>query len=189
MSSNDWSVVVLKAESDKVAKTFVDFYRFVEDLIGVKDMHFLIRGRVDDDIFLSFRILLESKEKDDLENIIALRLEKSMPENAFAINPDLEQPFYRYVSWPWRDTINRRGLDKFTLYCSFLSKLSRMVVEMAEKDYFNPEERVEMIHVASWMLGCTEYGQLSVEGWEIGYCDHITNKNFTYQKQVFPKRE
>ena len=189
MSNNDWSVVVLKTESDNLEKTLVDFYRYVEDLIGVNDLHFLIRGRVENDIFLSFRILLDANEKDNLENTIALRLETIMPKEAFVINPEPDHPLYRYVAWPWRDTINRRELERFRLYCSFLSKLSRMVVEMAEKDYFRPEERVEMIHVASWMLGCTEYGQLSVEGWEIGYCDQITNRNFIYQKQVFPKGE
>ena len=187
MSSNDWSVVIFKTEPDKAGKTLVDFYRYVEDLIGVKDLHFLIRDRVDDDVVFSFRILLESKEKNDIENAIAFQLGKSMPENVFAINPEPEHPFYKYVTWSWRDTLNSRGLDKFTLFCSFLSKLSRMVVEMAEKDYFYSEERVEMAHVASWMLGCTEYGLLSVEGWEIGYYDRISDKNHVYLKHTFKK--
>ena len=188
MSSNDWSVVIFRTESDKAGKMLVDFYRYVEDLVGVKDLHFLIRDRVDDDVVFSFRILLESKEKNDLENAIAFQLGKSMPENVFAINPEPEHPFHKYVAWPWRDTLNRRGVERFTLFCNFLSKLSRMVVEMAEKDYFHSEERVEMTHVASWMLGYTEYGLLNVEGWEIGYYDRISDENQACLKHTFKKK-
>jgi len=122
MSSDNRSVVVFRAEADKVGKILADFYWYVKDLIGVKDLHFIIRDRVDDDVVLCFRILLESKEKTDLENIIAFHLGKSMTENAFAVSPELEHPFYKYVAWPWRDTVNRRGLEKFTLFCDFLSK-------------------------------------------------------------------
>jgi hypothetical protein len=185
MSDYDWSVVVFRTEADKVGKVLVDLYRYVKDLIGVKDLHFLIRDRVNDDVVFNFRILLESKEKNDIENVMAFHLGKSMSEDGFAINPKPEHPFSKYVAWSWRDTVNRIGLDKFTLFCDFLSKFSKLVVEMAEKDYFHSKERVEMAHIVTWMLGCTEYGILSVGSWEIGYHDRIDDKNHAYLKHIF----
>jgi len=83
MSSEDWSVIVFKVEADKARKILVELYRYVKDLIGVKDLHFLIRDRVQDDIVLNFRILLESNKKNDLENAIAFHLGKAMSENAY----------------------------------------------------------------------------------------------------------
>jgi hypothetical protein len=56
---------------------------------------------------------------------------------------------------------------------------------MAEKDYFHSKERVEMAHIVTWMLGCTEYGILSVGSWEIGYHDRIDDKNHAYLKHIF----
>ncbi len=58
---------------------------------------------------------------------------------------------------------------------------------LAEKDYFRPEERVELAHVFSWMLGCTEYGQLSSQSWEIGYYDRIGDENHACLKPEFKK--
>ena len=185
MSNYDWSVVVFRTKADKADKVLVDFYWYVKDLIGVKDLHFLVRDRVNDDVVLCFRILLESKEKNDLENVMAFHLGKSMSEDGFAINPKPEHPFSKYVAWSWRDTVNRIGLEKFKLFCDFLSKFSKIVVEMAEKDYFHSEERSEMARILSWMLGCTEYGMLSVEGWEIGYYDRIDDKNHVSLNNTF----
>jgi hypothetical protein len=65
------------------------------------------------------------------------------------------------------------GPKKFMDFCDLLSKLSRLVLQMARKKYFDSNDRVEMAHAMSWMLGCTEYGILSPEHWEVGYYDRI----------------
>ena len=58
---------------------------------------------------------------------------------------------------------------------------------MIENDYFASNERVELVHFMSWMLGCTEYGLLSTSGMEIGYYDRLDDKYCSYLRQDFPK--
>lgn len=189
MGEDDWLVVVLKSKSENATKTLVNFYRFAEDLIGLKELHFLIRDCVDDSIIFSFRLLIKSKEKKDLENSITFQLGRSMAEDAFIVDPESEHPLYKFVEWPWRDTIKKRGFERFSLFCNFLSKWSKLVVEMAEKNYFESEERVEMTHVTSWMLSCTEYGIMSEKSWEIGYYDRISDKYHPYMTHIFKKED
>jgi hypothetical protein len=38
---------------------------------------------------------------------------------------------------------------------------------MIEKDYCTSNERVELAHVISWMLGCAEYGVLSTKAMKL----------------------
>jgi hypothetical protein len=58
---------------------------------------------------------------------------------------------------------------------------------MAEKKYFDTSERVELAHVMSWMLGCTEYGLLSKKRMEIGYYDRIADRPHVYLRESFNK--
>jgi hypothetical protein len=58
---------------------------------------------------------------------------------------------------------------------------------MIRENYFNSAERVEMAHLASWMLGCTEYGLMSPAHWEVGYYDRLRFKACPYIKQDFSK--
>lgn len=81
------------------------------------------------------------------------------------------------------------GVDKFSEFCDLLNKMSGLVVEMLEKDYFDSGERVEIAHVMSWMVGCTEYGKMSPAHWEIGYYDRIEDKCFPYLRQNFQLTE
>jgi len=60
---------------------------------------------------------------------------------------------------------------------------------MIRSKYFSSEERVEMVHVMSWMLGCTEYGLRSRDHMEVGYYDRIENKYYQYLKQEFPMQQ
>jgi len=58
---------------------------------------------------------------------------------------------------------------------------------MIENDYFALNERVELAHFMSWMLGCTEYGLLSTMGMEVGYYDRLNDEYCSYLRQNFPK--
>lgn len=187
INEDDWIIVVLKSKSDNATSTLVYFYRYAEGLIGVKDLHFLVQDRLDDSVIFSFRLLVKSKEKKDLENAISFHLGKLFAEGDFAVNPEPEHLFSKYVAWSWKDTVEKRGLDKFTMLCGFLSKFSRMVVEMAEKGYFSSKERIEIAHFTTWILGCTEYGLLSEKSWEIGYYDRIADKYNPYLAHTFKK--
>ena len=102
-----------------------------------------------------------------------------------SIDPKEDSSLYRYVDWPWEETIAERGTEKFADFCHFLGQLSRTVVEMAKKDYFGAEERVELAHVMSWMLRCTEHGLVSTEEMQVGYYDRITDKYHIYKQKRF----
>jgi hypothetical protein len=58
---------------------------------------------------------------------------------------------------------------------------------MVKKGYFSSDERVEMAHVISWMLGCTEQGLISTKHFKIGYYDRIEDRRCEYLKEEFPK--
>ena len=188
MTSDDWCVAVFKCKPDKVEKLLIDFYSFVEDLKGVRNLHFLIRDRVDDEVVFSFRVQVEPADKEVIKSKIAYKLRKFIPKRKFAIDPTMRSSFAKYVAWSPKGRIAEHGARKFSRFCKFLSQMSRLVIEMAKKKYFDSAERVEMAHVMSWMLGCTEYGLLSAEHTEIGYYDRIKDKSHQYMKQSFEKQ-
>ena len=187
MTLDDWMVTVFKCKPDNVENLLVDFYSFVKDLKGVKNMHFLIRDRVDDEVVFSFRVLVESADREVIASKIAYKLRRFIPKNRFAIDPSKRSSFARYVAWSPEKRIAKLGKRKFVRFCKLLSQMSRIVVEMAKKKYFDSAERVEMAHVMSWMLGCTEYGSVSPKRMEIGYYDRIKDEYHTYQKLSFDK--
>lgn len=187
MRSGDWCVAVFKCKSDKAVNLLIDFYGFVKDVKGVKDLHFLIRDRVKNDVVFSFRILVEPEDKKVVKSKIAYKLRSFITESKFTVDPDADNPLVKYVAWSPEARITKYGLRKFSRFCRFLSQLSRVAVEMAKKKYFDSAERVEMAHVMSWMLGCTEYGLWSASHVEVGYYDRIAHKNYQYLKQSFDK--
>ena len=187
MTEDYWSVTVFKCKSEKAKDILVDFYDFAKGIRAVKDLHFLIRDRLDDDVVFSFRVLEEKKDKEIINSKIAYKLKSLIPKDDFFIDPDSEHPLYKYHAWPWRDSIKKSGSKKFAVYCKLLSHLSKIVVDMAKKEYFSSEERVELAHVFSWMLGCTEYGQLSKDEFQIGYYDRIEHKYQTHLEYRFQK--
>ena len=77
--------------------------------------------------------------------------------------------------------------EKFSVFCSFLSKLSRIVVELAKKDYFGSEERMELSYIMTSMLGCTELGLLSTEEMHVGHYDRVEDKSYTCLRQSLKK--
>jgi hypothetical protein len=179
---------VFKCPSENAKNILVDFYRYVEHIVGVNSVHFLIRDRIDDEVVFSFRILIESADKTRVDDVIALKLQNSFPKGRFAINPRPKHSLYRYVAWPWRDRIHKDGPETFSLFCHYLTQVSRIVVEMAEEDYFDSQKRVEMVHVMCWMLGCREYGLLSTKDMQVGYYDRIEGKYHHYLKHVFKQQ-
>ncbi len=187
MALDNWIVTVCKCKPDKVGNLLVDFCSFVEDLKGVRNLHFLIRDRVDDEVVFSFRVSVEAKDKEVIKSKIAYKLRSLIPKSRFAIDPSKRSPFEKYVAWSPEERIKKYGKRKFTRFCKILSQISKIIVEMAEKKYFDSAERVEMAHVMAWMLGCTEYDLLSTKHMEIGYYDRIEDKSFPYLKQSFDK--
>lgn len=186
VADSDWCVIVSRCKTKNVTNFLVNFYRFVKGVHGVKSLHFIIRDRVGDDVIFSFRVLLETKEKQAAKSKIAYKLKSLVSEDKFAIDPTKDNQLFKYVAWSTERTA-KIGEERFVLFCDFLSKMSKVVVEMAEHKYFGLGERVELAHVIAWMLGCTEYGLLTKECMEVGYYDRIEDKYCPYLKENFPK--
>lgn len=187
MQNDDWAVAIFKCTTENVRCVLLDFYNFMTDLEGVKSLHFLIRDRVENEVIFSFRVSIEKKFKEIVRSKMNYKLGILVPDK-FAVNPDSQNPLNKCVAWDAEKRISKSGLDKFPEFCSLLSKMSGLVIEMLKNDYFGSTERVEIAHVMSWMLGCTEYGMLSTAHMEVGYYDRIEDKCYQYLREDFPKK-
>ena len=185
--SNEWCVAVFKCNPDMVKKVLVEVYRFADNQKGVRSLHFLVRDRVEDEAVFSFRVMVEPKLKEAFKSKLALKLGTLLSEDKYAIDPSETSSFAQYVAWLPEKRIADYGQAKFNQFIDLLQNMSRIVVQMIENDYFASNERVELSHVISWMLGCTEYGLLSTSGMEVGYYDRLDNKYCSYLRQDFPK--
>jgi len=180
-------VAVFKCRPDSVKKVLVEFYRFADDLKGVRSLHFVIRDRVDDEVVFSFRVMVEPKFKEIVKTNLSCKLDTLLSENKYAVDPAAGTSFEQYVAWLPNKRIADCGQNKFNHFIDLLKNLSAIVVQLIENDYFALNERVELAHVMSWMVGCTEYGLLSSLGMEIGYYDRLEDKYCSYLRQDFPK--
>jgi hypothetical protein len=186
VSDDDWSVAVFKCAPENIRSVLLEFYGFVVDLVGVKSLRFLVRYRVENEVVVSFRVLTEVKYKEAVQSKMNYKLGILIPDK-FAVNPDTQNQLNKYVAWGTEKRISKSGHDKFPEFCNVLCKMSGLVIEMLKNDYFGSTERVEIAHVMSWMLGCTEYGKMSPTHWEIGHYDRIEDKYYQYLKQNFPQ--
>jgi hypothetical protein len=185
--SNEWCVAVFKCSSDSVKKVLVEVYRFVDDLKGVRSLHFLVRDRVEDEVVFSFRVMVEPKFKEMVKTKLAYKLGTLLSEDKYVIDPAAGNGLEQYVAWLPEKKIADFGQSKFNQFIDLLKNMSAIVVQIIENDYFASNERVELAHFMSWMLGCTEYGLLSTSGMEIGYYDRLDDKYCSYLRQDFPK--
>jgi hypothetical protein len=185
--SSEWCVTVFKCSPDSVKKILVEFYRFVDDLKGVRSLHFLIRDRVEDEVVFSFRVMVEPKFKEVVKTKIACKLGTLLSKDKYAIDPTEENSLEQYVAWVPEKRIAGYGQNKFNQFIDLLKNISTLVVQLIESDYFASNERVELSHIMSWMLGCTEYGLLSTDGFQVGYYDRLEHKYCSYLRQDFPK--
>ena len=147
----------------------------------------MIRDRVEDEVVFSFRVMVEPKFKEMVKTNLSCKLGTLLSEDKYVINPAVENSLERYVAWLPDKRIADFGQSKFNQFIDFLKNMSAIVVQLIENDYFASNERVELTHVMSWMLGCTEYGLLSSKGMEIGYYDRLDDKYCSYLRQDFPK--
>jgi hypothetical protein len=186
-TSNEWCVAVFKCNPTYVKKIVVEVYRFVDDLKGVRSLHFLIRDRVDEEVVFSFRVMVEPKFKEMVKTNLSCKLGTLLSEGKYVIDPAAGSSLEQYVAWQPEKRIADYGQHKFNQFIDLLKNMSALVVQLIESDYFASNERVELTHVMSWMLGCTEYGLLRTSGMEVGYYDRLEDKYCSYLRQDFPK--
>jgi hypothetical protein len=188
MTDNDWCVAVFRCKQEGIRDVLLDFYSFMKDVEGVKSLHFLIRDRIRSDIVVCFRVLTEQKSKEIIRSKMRFKLGGLVPDK-FAVDPDSRHPLKKYVAWNVEERTSEVGVQKFSEFCDILSKMSDLVIQMLKNDYFKSDERTEIAHIMSWMLGCTEYGLMSPTHWEVGYYDRIEDKRCPYLKQNFPQTQ
>ncbi len=131
--------------------------------------------------------MVEPKFKEMVKINLSCKLGTLLSEDKYVINPVVGNSLEQYVAWLPEKRIVDFGQIKFNLFIDLLKNLSALVVQMIESDYFASNQRVELAHVVSWMLGCTEYGMLRTSGMEVGYYDRLEDKYCSYLRQVFPK--
>jgi hypothetical protein len=186
-TSNEWCVAIFKCSPDSVKKILVEVYRFAYDLKGVRSLHFLVRDRAEDEVVISFRVMVEPKFKEMIKTNLSCKLGTLISEDKYVVDPATGNSFEQYVAWLPEKRIADFGTNKFNQFIDLLKNLSAIVVQMIENDYFASNERVELAHVMSWMIGCTEYGLLSSSGMEVGYYDRLDDKYCSYLRQDFTK--
>jgi hypothetical protein len=98
MADGDWCVAVFRCRPADVRRVLVSFYGFVKDLEGVKSLHFIIRDRLKDDVVFSFRVLVDSKDKQIVKSKINYKLGTLMAGGRFAVDPDTKDPLEKYVA-------------------------------------------------------------------------------------------
>ena len=152
-TSNKWCVAVFKCNPDPVKNVLVEFYMFADDLKGVRSLHFLIRDRIDDEIVFSFRVMFEPKFKEIVKTKLAYKLGILLSEDKHAVDPAAKNSLEQYVAWLPEKRIANFGQNKFDQFIDLLKNLSALVVQLIENNYFALNERVELAHVTSWMLG------------------------------------
>jgi hypothetical protein len=187
MSEKTWIVTVFKCNAQKVKKILVDFYDFVCDLTETENLHFIIRDRVDDEVVFSFRVSCTKKNKKLLKSKIIFKLNNLLSKQNYVVDPSPDHPLSNYVAWKWEATTKKRGEEKFNTFCFFLQKMSAMTIEMVKQDYFSSVERTEIVHIMSWMIGCTEYFKLTPKSATVGYYDRIEDKYRAYLQKTFNK--
>jgi hypothetical protein len=185
--NEEWCVAVFKCKPKNIEKMVPDFYGFVKDLEGVESLHFLVRDRLKNCVVFSFRVLVKPRAKSVVQSKMTYKLGSLLKKQDFAVNPEANNPLSKYVAWSPKERAAESGPKKFEQFCSTLDRMSRLVLWMLENEYFSSSERVEIAHVMSWMLGCTEYGLLSKKQWEVGYYDRIEDKYYKYLEQEFLK--
>jgi hypothetical protein len=185
--SKEWCVAVFKCNPASLKNVLVEVYKFADGLKGVRSLHFLARDRVEEEVIFSFRVMVEPKFKMIVKSKLDYKLSILLPRDKFAIDPTAENTLEHYVAWLPEKRIAEVGQAKFNQFIDFLKNMSAIVVQLIENDYFASNERVELSHVMSWMLGCTEYGLLSTSGMEVGYYDRLEDKYCSYLRQDFPK--
>ena len=140
-------MAVFKCRPDSLKKVLVEVYTFADELKGVRSLHFLIRDRVEDQVAVSFRIMVDPKQKDIVKSKTAYKLGTLLPADKFAIDPTVESELRKYVAWYPEKRIADFGKIKFNQFIDILKNMSATVIAIIENNYFALSERTELAHI------------------------------------------
>ena len=140
--SNEWCVAVFKCSPDSIKEVLVEVYKFADDLKGVRSLHFLVRDRVEDEVVVSFRVMIEPKFKEIVKSKLNYKLSALLSKDRFTIDPIVGNIFERYVAWDAEKRIADFGIAKFNQFIDLLKNMSANIVQLIENNYFASSERV-----------------------------------------------
>ena len=94
----------------------------------------MITDRVGDEVVFSFRLLVEPKFKEIVENKLAFKLGTLLSENKYAVEPAAGDGLGKFIaSLPERKI--GQGQVAYDNFLDVLKKMSDVVVDMVEKDF------------------------------------------------------
>ena len=132
-NSHSWIAAVFKCNSLVAKKTLVELYGFIDDLKGVRSLHFLMRDRVDDEVIFSFRVMVEQKFKEMIKSKLSHKLSTLLTADKFSVDPPAENNFAHHVALSPEKRLMHSGQTKFIQRA--LKNMSSIVVDLIENDY------------------------------------------------------
>lgn len=167
---NSWTVVVFDCPSNELNRILVDLFACVEQIEEAKIPHFTVRYTVFSRyVTISFRVLRNQASAQ----IVERKLTEFMQQEALQhrIDPEGTDHFAECHAWIHKSETNPKWNDK---RCRALNRLSRFVVSLAEDSLFDPDDRIEMGHLAVNMLALQEATVPGSNG--AYYVDFVTGK-------------
>jgi hypothetical protein len=76
-------------------------------------LHFLLRDRVEDEVVVSFRVMVEPKFKEIVKTKLACKLGTLLSVDEYAIDPAAGNSLEKYVAWLPEQRITDYGQSKF----------------------------------------------------------------------------
>jgi len=145
---NNWTVVVFDCPSNRLNRILVDLFACVEHVKEAKLPHFTIRYTVFSRyVTISFRVLRDQASAQIVERKLTEFMQQEALEHR--IDPEGTNHFAQCHAWIRKGETNRKWNDK---RCRALNRLSCFVVSLAEDSLFDPDDRIEMGHLAVNML-------------------------------------
>ena len=81
--------------------------------------------RVDEEVVLSFRVMVEPKKKSLVKNKLDYKLGTLLSAGKFVVEPTPEDPLQMYVGWEPEKKIAQCGLERFDYLVDFLCSISK----------------------------------------------------------------
>ena len=163
--SSKWIVAVFKCNAPEV-QIISQFYRFVDALKGVQSLHFLIRDRVEDQVAVSFRIMVDSKQKDIIKSKAVYKVGTLLPADK-SIDPTSESELGKYAAWYPEKRIADFGQVKFNQFIDILKNMSSTIIVIIENNYF--ASRMNELSLHTPFFGCLDalnMGYLALWEWK-----------------------
>lgn len=166
--AESWTVLGVECPKKDWPQVLISLSHFLDQLAQVKSHHFLVRYYHEDRIFASFRIFSDPNDKD----MVKYKLEEKGKKlsNLFLFDIDPAPGTARRKSHGWTGPFSNHkiwgGEETWATCCDFLSRMSKIVVEMAEKGHFDFPRRHKIAHLMVNMLALRE--------WPVAYPDQRT---------------